>query len=148
MSRTVSTGTPGPVCHAGLGIPPVHSISFDDTTIDVAQLLGPPPPALRSKPLLATPDAQPATFPLFAQESFQVISGMYDLAEDCPEPFVMFQYRAALLKSLKSVPPTATLNGVVAVPSTYKPFRAAVSVVGSSHPAEPESPAAISIVMP
>ena len=50
-------------------------------------------------------------------ELFQVISGMYDLAEGYTRAArrkvpVMFQ--ALPLPSLKSVPPTATLNGVEA----------------------------------
>jgi hypothetical protein len=118
-----------------LGFPALQVISVPDdvvTHVDVAQLLGPPPPAARSEPSPAgTSDAQPATFPVFAQESFQVISGMYDLAESSAlgllgvELFVVDQYVDQLLRSLKSVPPTATLNGVEASPSTARPEIAA-----------------------
>jgi hypothetical protein len=49
-------------------------------------------------PSLATPDAQPVSDPVFAQESFKVISGMYDLAEDrVVEEFAVFQYGDQLL---------------------------------------------------
>src|SRR6267142_316183 len=42
--------------------------------------------------------------------------------------------------SSKSVPPTAILNGVDAIPFTASPCVAAVAVLKSSHPADPLSP--------
>ena len=145
MSRAPSLlNTPGPVCQEGLAYAPVQAVD-----VDVAQLLGPPLPAVRSTPGLALwslvilDAVQLLASPVFAQVSFQVISGMYDLAE-----FIAvvgggevidggFQYLAQLLTSLKSVPPTATLKGVEALPLTAKPCCAAVSVLESSHPADP-----------
>src|SRR3979490_108785 len=50
--------------------------------------------------------------------------------------------------SSKSVPPTATLNGVDAIPLTAKPDVAAVAVAKRSHPAEPPSPAETVTVIP
>jgi hypothetical protein len=119
--------------------------------VDVTQLLAPPLPAARSTPAgVSLPaDAQLLATPVRAQESFHVVSGMYDRAEDSVvELFVVDQYVDQLLDSLKSVPPTATLNGVEAVPLTAKPYSAAVSEAVTSHTAEPLSPEATSTVMP
>jgi poly-beta-hydroxyalkanoate depolymerase len=92
-------------------------------------------------------EAQEPATPERAQESFHVISGMYDKAEDSVVGlFVLDQYVDQLLTSLKSVPPTATLNGVEAVPLTAKPCWAAVSPL--SHASEPLSPEATATVMP
>src|SRR5207248_11754687 len=91
---------------------------------------------------------QPERSPAAAQESFQVRSGMYDLADDWdPVAFVVFQYCARFVASSKSVPPTATLKGVEARPLTARPNCAAPRNAGS-HPAEPESPAATMMVIP
>jgi len=106
MSRALSLGTPVPVCQEGLAYAPVQK----PKPVDEAQLLGPPPEATRSVPSVATV-GQPFNCPDCAQESFHVVSGIYDLAEACVvEAFVAFQYCDGLLTSSKSVPPTATLN--------------------------------------
>src|SRR5262245_60489658 len=87
-SRAPSLGTPGPVCQAGLAYPPRHAPAL----LGEAQLLGPPPAASRSTPSLLA-DLQPFSRPDAAQDSFQVVSGMYDLAEACDGVlFTAFQY--------------------------------------------------------
>src|SRR5215475_4684788 len=82
--------------------------------------------------------------PFTAQESFHGISGMYPKAEAgtgvVVTVFVVPQNVDCLPASSKSVPPTATLNGVEAVPLTAIPLDALDSELGSSHPAEPLSP--------
>jgi hypothetical protein len=50
--------------------------------------------------------------------------------------------------SSKSVPPTATLKGVEAVPLTAIPLVATVAVLKSSQPSEPPSPAETITVIP
>src|SRR5262249_42176975 len=87
-SRAPSWGTPGPVCQAGLAYPPKHAPAL----LDEAQLLGPPPPASMSTPsLLAV--LQPFSRPDAGKDSFQVVSGMYDLVEACDGGlFTAFQY--------------------------------------------------------
>jgi hypothetical protein len=58
----------------------------------------------------------------FVQESLKAISGMYPFADACvPDVFDVLQYTVGLLRSLKSVPPTATLKGVEATPLTANP---------------------------
>jgi len=58
----------------------------------------------------------------FVQESFQVVSGMYDLAEASVVGSLglapVLKYVDSVPLSLKSVPPTATLKGVDAMPLT------------------------------
>jgi hypothetical protein len=79
---------------------------------DVTQLLAPPLPPTRSMPAGVSPpaDAQSLGTPERAQESFHVVSGMYDKAEaSVVELLVLDQYVDQVLTSLKSVPPTATL---------------------------------------
>src|SRR5579862_2490091 len=98
--------------------------------------------------LVIVVEVQLATPPL-AQVSFHVISGMYPLAE-APLVFVVFQKFKMLLEFwLKSVPPTAVLNGVEASPLTAKPCVATsgLAVVGSQ-PAEPLSPEETITVIP
>src|SRR5207249_3820354 len=73
-SRAPSLGTPFPVCHGGLGYPPLQ-VKLEEDTVEVTQLLGPPPPPTRSLPSSAT-TMQPLSSPDRAQESFQVISGI------------------------------------------------------------------------
>src|SRR5207245_6631216 len=86
-SRTESIGTPVPVCQAGLAYPPRQK----PPNVKEAQLLGPPPPAVRSEELDA-PLAQPVTLPERAHESFHASSGIYDLAEAAVAgSFVAFQ---------------------------------------------------------
>ena len=78
-----------------------------------------------------------------AHESFQGISWMYPRADSFPVPFAVAQKlvcMAAGEKSSKSVPPTAVLNGVEAMPLTASPPVATFAVVKSSQPAEPGSP--------
>src|SRR6267378_8461536 len=65
-----------------------------------------------------------------------------------PAALVVFQKVACVPTSSKSVPPTATLNGVDAIPLTAKPPVADVAVVKSSQPAEPPSPAETVTVIP
>src|SRR5712692_3045315 len=107
------------------------------------QLLGPPLPAARSSPLLFT--VLQLVNPFTAHESFQVVSGIYPFADAGTGAVlvvvVVCQNVPWLVTSSKSVPPTATLNGVDAVPLTEIPSVAAVSVPESpSHSAEPLSP--------
>jgi len=82
--------------------------------------------------------------PAEAQESFHGISGMYPFAEAGTGAvvlvFVVLQKVDCVPESSKSVPPTATLNGVEAVPLTPIPCVALVTLFGSSQPAEPLSP--------
>src|SRR5258706_5424160 len=141
------SGTPPagliPFSRLGFGYPALHT----PLLLDVMQLLGPPLPATRSLPPLFTVEHVAGV--VEAQESFQVVSGMYPLADACPGVvFVVFQYGAGLFLSSKSVPPTATLNGVEANPLTASPLTADVSVFGSSQPADPLSPLAIKTVIP
>src|SRR5215471_3151211 len=92
--------------------------------------------------------AQPFS-PAAPHESFQGISGMYPIADSClPALLVEFQKVFCVPASSKSVPPTATLKGVEAVPLTAIPFVALFSLLGSSHPAEPLSPAETETVIP
>src|SRR6266851_1388232 len=84
-----------------------------------------------------------------AQESFQVVSGMYPRADSrVPDAFVELQKLVCVPTSSKSVPPTAMLNGVEAIPLTARPPIAMVAVLKSSQPAEPGSPAATVTVIP
>src|SRR5215472_15412808 len=86
---------------------------------------------------------------LAAQESFHGISGMYPSADSRePAALVELQNVVWVPTSSKSVPPTATLNGVEAMPLTARPAVAVFSVVKSSHPAEPLSPAETITEMP
>src|SRR6267143_2026507 len=109
--------------------------------------LGPPlPPTM----LLAVEQTvfRVALVAVAAQESFQVISWIYPRADSLPVPFVGLQKLDCVPTSSKSVPPTATLNGVEANPLTARPRVATVALVKSSHPAEPASPADTNTVMP
>src|SRR5215472_13777274 len=84
-----------------------------------------------------------------AQESFQGISGMYPSADSrVLVALVEPQKVVCLPASSKSVPPTATLNGVEAIPLTARPCTAVDCVVKSSQPAEPLSPAETITEMP
>ena len=85
------------------------------------------------------------------QESFHVVSGMYPLAETCVVGSLLeFQYVCGLKKSLKSVPPTATLNGVEAMPLTANPDCAGCGTNPRlrSQPGEPLSPLEMNTVIP
>src|SRR5713101_661409 len=107
-------------------------------------------------PLLFTVVQSPLIFPavaVLAQESFHVVSGMYPNADagtgGVVDVFAVVQKVAWLLASSKSVPPSATLNGVDANPLTASPCVAAFWFAGpGSQPAEPLSPAEITTVMP
>jgi hypothetical protein len=57
-----------------------------------------------------------------AQFSFHGISGIYFSADVPVAVLVELQYEVQLLISSKSVPPTATLNGVEANPLTARPW--------------------------
>src|SRR6266704_4367294 len=133
-----------PFCHAGFGYPETHAPVVE---LVVAHVLGPPLPA-------AIPFAVAQTVfkvllvAVAAQESFQGISGMYPSADSRPVPLVELQKVVCLPASSKSVPPTATLNDVEAIPLTAKPPVATACVVKSSHPAEPLSPAETIAVIP
>src|SRR5579859_4771419 len=151
MSRTLSPGTPTPVCHGGRAYPVMPftalHVKLGNVPAGLMQLLGPPPPPTRFRVLAVTP-VQPES-PACAHESFHVISGMYDKAEFCNgEEFVGLQNWDWLPASSKSVPPTATLNGVEATPLTDRPACAVFSLVKASHAADPLSPEATSTVMP
>ena len=87
--------------------------------------------------------------PEAAQESFHVCSGIYDLTEAWVVVlFVVLQYADKLLKSLKSVPPKATLKGVEATPLTLKPLTATFAGFPWSQVSEPLSPDATLTVIP
>src|SRR5215470_14447759 len=90
--------------------------------------------------------------PAVAHESFHGISGMYPFAEAGTGAAVLVLVASQKVdwvpESSKSVPPTATLNGVEAVPLTAMPFVAFDSLLGSSHPADPLSPAETETVIP
>src|SRR5712664_3879962 len=109
--------------------------------------LGPPLPPIM---LLAVEQTvlRVALVAVAAQVSFQVISRIYPRADSLPTPFVELQKVDCAPTSSKSVPPTATLNGVEANPLTARPSVAAVAVLKLSHPAEPGSPEAIMTVIP
>src|SRR5258707_11292271 len=112
-------------------------------------LLGPPLPATILRLALGDVTELHPVRPAFAQESFHVISGIYPLADTCVEaPFVEFQNVDCMLAWSKSVPPIATLNGVDARPLTAMPPAADVAEFGSSHPADPLSPAETTTVIP
>jgi len=98
--------------------------------------------------------------PLVAHESFHGISGIYPFAEAgtgaVVEVIVVSQNVDCVPASSKSVPPTATLNGVDAVPLTAIPWAGFCAVAfypadaseGSSHPADPLSPDDTETVIP
>src|SRR5271163_4262764 len=83
-----------------------------------------------------------------AQESFQGISWMYPRADSLPTPLVGDQKLLCVVKSSKSVPPTAILKGVDAKPDTARPPEAGAGLVKSSHAADPLSPADMVTVIP
>jgi hypothetical protein len=153
-SRTPSLGTPTRVCQEGLAQPAQLPLTTPEVlAAPVAQPLGPPlppPVVLKSAPavLLQNPlDPYGVSKPSKldrsapAQESFQGISGMYDLADSKVVVFVVFQYVLLVPAKVspKSVPPTATLYGVDAHPLTPMPCVAFVSF--ASQLAAPSSPA-------
>src|SRR5580704_5341569 len=155
MSRTPSLGTPTRVCHEGFGQPAqVPLITPLVVAAPVAQPLGPPlpdpvvrksssPSVLLQNPVEPYGVVNPSAVErrALAQESFHGISGMYDFAEPNVVVFVVFQYVLFVPAkvSLKSVPPTATLNGVDANPLTPMPCVALASL--ASQLAAPSSPA-------
>src|SRR5271156_628738 len=78
-----------------------------------------------------------------AQESSQVISGTYDLA-DFPVALLLVAQKVLFLPSkvsAKSVPPVAKLKGVEPMPFTAMPPVEKVAVSKSSQPAAAPSPA-------
>src|SRR5512146_975510 len=111
--RKLPDGTPFPLCQLGFAVPLRQPVLFI-----VEHVLGPPEPAhsclfelVAHEPVVG--EAPPA------QLSFQGISGIYDFAESqVPAILVLLKYVDWLPTSLKSVPPTATLNGVDAIPFT------------------------------
>src|SRR5215469_4255947 len=124
MSRAPSVGTPALVCQAGFGYPAEQPAT--------TQLLRPPPPLEVSTKLdrsrllqfASGSELKPAIEPktAFVHESFHVVSGIYPFAEACVvELSTGSQYISLFVKSAKSVPPTATLNGVDATPFTDSP---------------------------
>src|SRR5580692_8221580 len=86
-------------------------------------------------------------------ESSQVVSGIYISADANVGLFVALQYWfggvTGCAEATKSVPPTATLNGVEAIPLTASPFVASFGefAVGSQ-PADPLSPVETTTVIP
>src|SRR5581483_10726381 len=97
--------------------------------LDVVQLLAPPDPAHNLRldggvPLVGRAGQTPR-FPLLAvaaQLSFQVVSGMYESADErVVELLVALQNELWRPASSKSVPPTATLYEVEAKPFTASP---------------------------
>ena len=87
-----------------------------------------------------------------AHESFHGTSWIYPSADSFFPSVELFAFQKPPLicvpTSSKSVPPTAMLNGVDAIPLTASPPAAAVAVLKSSHPAVPLSPAETVTVMP
>src|ERR1700721_614680 len=120
----------------------------------VPQLLCPPAPPARSSPpasfgSLPEQTVNVVEVAVLAHESFQVVSGMYDLADSRPVPlFVAAQKVDGFVASSKSVPPTATLNGVEAVPLICSPASEALGKRSGSQAADPVSPLDTSAVMP
>src|SRR6266403_3972701 len=89
------------------------------------------------------------------RESSQVVSGIYMSADANVGPFVGLQNWfggvTGCAVASKSVPPTATLKGVEAIPLTARPSTAALGLtpLGSgSHPADPLSPVETTTVIP
>src|SRR6516165_9749143 len=85
-------------------------------------------------------------------ELFQVVSGMYFNAE-LAVPLVVLQKPDVedVVVGSKSVPPTATLYGVDAIPLTATPSIAAFGLApdgSGSHPADPLSPDETATVIP
>src|SRR6266481_2380505 len=111
--------------------------------------LGPPLPATI---LFASAPAQVvklAGVAVAAHESFHGTSWIYPRADSrVPTAFVELQKVNWVPTSSKSVPPTAMLNGVDAIPLTASPNVAAVAVLKSSQPAVPLSPADTVTVIP
>ncbi len=77
---------------------------------------------------------------------------MYCSADPIPVPFVALQYwfggTTGCAEASKSVPPTAVLNGVVAMPLTASPFTAEFVANEESQPADPLSPLDTTTVIP
>src|SRR5262249_37237828 len=113
---------------------------------------GPPPPATKSSPFAFGVVVQKFSDPGAAaapQERFHGTSGIYPFADSwVPPVFAMFQKVDWFPASSKSVPPTATLNGVEASPSTVRPCEADVCPRPPSHSAGPLSPAETLAVVP
>src|SRR5260370_23272402 len=114
--------------------------------------LGPPPPPtmlFRFAFELGQTVLSVVLVAVAAHESFQGTSWIYPKADSLPVPFAELQNVGVCVPtSSKSVPPTATLNGVEANPLTASPSVAAASVLKLSHPAAPGSPDAIVTVSP
>src|SRR5215470_2888626 len=111
-------------------------------------VLGPPLAATMFKLVFVVADAHPFN-PVAPHESFHGTSGMYPIADACVL-FVLAEFQKVLVvfTSSKSVPPTATLNGVDAVPLIAMPCVALFSLFGLSHPADPLSPDETETVIP
>src|SRR5581483_4047675 len=120
----VLTETSGTSRAPSLGIPatPLCQLGFAKKT------LAPPPPAN----MVPVPQTEPVQF------AFHTSSGIYDTADSNAVPFEETQYVPPV--SLNCVPPTATVYGDDARTFTESARVDDVSVFGSSHPAEPESP--------
>src|SRR6266436_4867143 len=118
----------------------------------MAQLLGPPLPAARSNPCGST--ALHAAGKLMAQsESSQVVYGIYVSADAKVGLFIALQNWfggvTGCAVASKSVPPTATLKGVEAMPLTANPLTAAFGLTPvGSNPADPLSPVETTTVIP
>src|SRR5579863_10377669 len=111
MSRCPSAGTPAPTCHEGLG-----------------NILLAPPPLAESDPPLE----------ISVAVSFQVTSGMYEIAEPLLLLLEVFQNVAE--PSFKVLPPTAVTLGELGGKSTANPCLAVVTalvLVGKSQSAAP-----------
>src|SRR5271169_512225 len=104
MSRTLSAGIPvKPVlcCHTGFGVPLIQVTDPSALTVLLEQLLAPPEPPARSdegsaggagfRAMFEHTVFKVAEVAVLAQPPFQVISGMYDLAERPVPLFVVFQ---------------------------------------------------------
>src|SRR5690349_8536587 len=83
-----------------------------------------------------------------SQLSFQATSGIYPFTETPLEVFVLLQKVASRPFSSNSVPPTAVLKDVEAMPLTAKPCVAGVGCTEKSHPAAPLSPEATITLIP
>src|SRR5580698_10223908 len=82
-----------------------------------------------------------------AHELFQVDSGIYDFADSVAVPGVD-QKAEGGVPFWKSVPPTATLNGVEANPLIDRPVVAKSFALPWSHTSDPLSPVETTTVIP
>ena len=102
--------------------------------------------------VVASDSVKKSTTAAEAQESLYVLSGMYFRADaKVPAALFAFQKGAGFAMSSNSVPPTATLNGVEAMPLTARPETAGCLEAlpeTKSQPAEPWSPLETRTVIP